>query len=338
MTLPADDSAALTPLGSHELMDRVGDVLRRAAGAGDPRAVSRDQFNAARDAGVPSAQAVCKRLKRSWREVVPLALGAVSDRQGRGKRGRGNKRRSNDVERDFPDELIHVALQACAFALDHVPSPHEFDAWASAQAAQRERRGMLANPLPHSSTIISRLGDWPAALVAAGIVERAEQVDHHAGLRVKRPVAETLDDFIDEVGILPTRHYFEDWCRRKDIPVGRDARDWKAAVAAVRTRRAAAGKATPAEMTMPKDAPPLPDPVPRANRGTKGTIQWDKDRILDALRYYQRTYLTDGRAPTQKHYLACAKGDPKLPASSTLTRKGEALGWGFQDWCRAAGL
>lgn len=332
----APTASRAEPLGVHELVDRVRTVLRLAAGESDPHVVSRDQFNVARhqlDVRVPTAQAVCKRLKRSWAEVIKMALGSVAERQGRGK-----KRSGNDVHRDCPDELIHTALRACAFAVGHVPAAHEFDAWVSDQAIRRERRGTIANPLPHSVTVIGRCGDWPAALLEAGVIEHRDQIDRHETLRTTRPVADLIDEFIDRVGILPTRHYFEDWCRRLDIPVGRDARDWTAAIAAAREARTRAGKATPDEMTMPRDAPALPDPVARSKRGTKGEIVWTEELILEALRHYKRQYLKGGRAATQKHYVACASGDPLLPASSTLTRKGKPLGRGFQDWCHEAGI
>jgi hypothetical protein len=343
MTLPTNIAASSADavsadaevLGVHALMDRTATVLRLAAEGGDAHRVSRDQFNAARhlvDERVPSAQAICKRLKRSWAETVILALGPIAARMGQGQ-----IRRDRQVDRDYPSAVIFAALKASAYSIGRLPSAQDYDAWAAAHAAGRERRGVTPNPLPHSTTIAKRFGDWADALVAAGIIESKDEAATGQPPRGSHPVIEIIDEFIDQVGILPTRRYFEQWCSRMDVPVGGDVRKWKQALAATRDRRSRAGKTTPGVITAAKDAPPLPAQVARTKRGTKAVVVWTKETILDALRYYGREYLK-GAAPTQRHYGSCATGDPRLPAKSTLTARGKALGFGFQDWCREAGL
>lgn len=336
MTVPAHiaDSTATTaaPLGVHELVDRIATVLRLAAGNGNPHGVSRDQFNRARALAtdpVPSAQAVCKRLKRSWTEVVQLALGPVAKRMGQGAR-----RARRAIDRECPDSLLHTALKACTFALGTAPSPQAYDRWADATEARRLRRGLVANPLPHSATILSRLGDWDDALVAAGVMEPRTKGRATGHPKTSRPVAELIDEFIDAVGILPTRKYFEEWCRRKDVPVGGDVRKWRQALAAARECRTRSGKSTPTVVTPAKDAPPLPAQQQIIQRVGPVVQVWTDESILEALRYYGRTYLRPGQRPTQGHFGSCSAGDPKLPSKSTLTRHGK----GFQEWCREAGL
>lgn len=328
----ATTSSASVPLGIHALIDRAAVILRLAADGGDPHGVTRDQFNAARglvEEDVPTAQAICKRLKRSWQQVVELALGPVGQRMGQGV-----KRSSGPVDRECPDSLLLTALRACAFAEGGVPSARSYDAWADAVDAKRRRSGFAPNPLPHSATILDWLGEWSDALVAAGVIESKKDLPKRVKPRKTRPIVELIDEFMDEVGILPSEAYFEAWCARMDIPVGVDIRPWKAALAATHERRTRAGKVTPTVLTPKNLAPPLPPQKPQVRRQGKMVTQWTEEKILDALRYYARKYLRDGQQPTQKHYGACASGDDALPSASTLTRHGKP----FQDWCKAAGL
>ena len=54
--------------------------------------------------------------------------------------------------------------------------------------------------------------------------------------------------------------------------------------------------------------------------------------MLEGLVIYGREYLRGAR-PTQRHYRAAAKGDPRLAAPSTLSRFGR-----IQDLFAEAGL
>jgi len=324
--------AASAPPGIHALIDRTAAVLRLAADGGDPHDVTRDQFNRARglvDGQVPTAQAIGKRLKRSWAQVVDLALGPVG-----GRMGQGVKRDTGPIDRECPDSLLLTALRARAFAEGGVPSARSYDAWADAVDAKRRRSGFAPNALPHSATILERLGDWGDALVAAGVIESKKDLPKRVKPRKTRPIVELIDEFMDAVGILPSEAYFEAWCARMDIPVGVDIRPWKAAIAATRERRTRAGKSTPTVLTPRNLAPPLPPHKPQVRRQGRMVTQWTEEKILDALRYYGRKYLRAGQQPTQKHYGACASGDDALPSASTLTRHGK----NFQAWCKAAGL
>lgn len=319
--------------GFHAVMDAVARVARAAAVGDDPHTIGRRRFNAARadvDASVPTAQALVKRFGRPLHSLIDLALTETNERGIR--LGPDHESRAH---RDLPPELIFKALRACVVATGQVPLAYDWDAWAKAENHRRERAGLTPLPLPHSKFILDRFGGWGAALVAAGVIEDAATLPtpHTWNRKTARPAAESISECIDATGILPTRRWFIEWCQRMDIPVGGDLQPWGEAVAACRELRRAAGKTTPATATRPKDAPPMPDQVtsdaPR--RRTFGT-RWTREECIAALARYGQEYLK-GKPATQRHYRACAKGDPDLPSPSTLQKHGL-----FQDLCTEAGL
>jgi hypothetical protein len=321
----ADGRFSRMSAGFHELLDRAALVARSAAGGAEPTGISREQFNGARataDPALPTAQGLCKRLGVArFSDVIRLALLPASERGGRGALAPAEQ-----VSPEFPADLMARVLQAAAFGLGHPPaSAYEYDAWVAAERTRRARARLLANPLPDSSTILGRFADWPGALAAAGL-------EAEPGPRSPR-AANTLDAFIDEMGFLPANSYFERWCARRDIPLGRDSRVWADVVAACRAERTARGKWTPEALTPTRNSPPLPAPAAGRRPSGRRATEWSEERILAALRRYGQLHL-NGAKPTQRHYRACAKGDPELPSPSTIT----AHGMKFQEACQKAGI
>lgn len=309
----------------------MADVVRFACGDNEPEVIGRRRYNAAQAAigsSAPSAQGLVKRFGMPLSRVIDMALEPAETRMvliaGDG---------SQLVATDLPTELMLKAVRAAQLQLGTTPGAFEYDNWVERHIATRRRSGLLAYQLPRSVTIISRLGSWETALRDAGILTPEDAAPNWRADRAAAPSAvETLDRCIEETGVLPARAYFIKWCRRRDIPVGRELLEWSALVDAVRLARTDRGASTPARATMTRKSPPLPDEEECADRRRALRDYWTRERCLEALRRYRDTYLR-GKPARQRHYRDCAKRDSKLPSCSTLQRHGK-----FQDLCREAGL
>jgi len=148
----------------------------------------------------------------------------------------------------------------------------------------------------------------------------------------ERPPAlvDALNQFVEEVGLLPTSGYFLEWCRRKDIPTARLGGGWASMVTDLRQQRAARGARTPDCATSARNLPPLPTPEPRVRRME---FRHSREAILISLRTYGELHRRPGEMPRQKQYLTACRKDPALIWPSGLARHGR-----FHDLCLEAGI
>jgi len=215
------DGRFITEQGHHAVLDQVAEVIAVAGSGKDPRALGRRRYNAARQAmgsPAPTAQGLVKRFGMPFARVIDMALEPAETRMvlvaGDG---------SQLIATDMPTELMLKAVRAAHLQLGTTPGAFEYDNWVERHLAKRRRSGLLAHQLPRSVTIISRLGSWEIALRDSCILAPEDAAPNWRVDRATAPSAvETLDRCIEETGVLPTRAYFIEWCRRRDIPVGRE--------------------------------------------------------------------------------------------------------------------
>ena len=345
-TSSAAAEGAPSTAGYHATLDQVALIARHAAGAGEPERVSRRAFDRARreldlaDA-VPTPQGLEHRLGQKFADILRQALSPVSARVAM-----IGPDQSSQVQADFPDRLMVLALKSCHRALDQVPAPADYNAWAAEFERERRRAGRAPNPLPHSTRFIGRYGSWPDALVAAEIIESVGENELGASqFAPPPPLAETISTCIDELGVLPTGSLLMKWAKRRDIAVSRaDGRNVKAAVEQCRLLRAAEGKWTPEKATPANKAPSLDDlpDLPAAPHGRRKGEGWTLDELLACVREYLDQAVPAGQPPRQQTYRAYCKKvratGRRFPAASTLQgardEQGEPIG--FQDLCRLA--
>lgn len=299
-------------MGFQEILDHVGSLIREAGG----EALSTRRYNRLRlslSPAPPTAQAICERLGVSWEDVRVVALAEPATRsQMLGVRA---PKSGWDVE---DDQLFRV-MRAAAFQAGRVLS---MDGWDAAVRRYEQRMARHGHPveLPVSATLINRFGSWGKALLAAGLETPTGSVP------TAPPAAETLDAFVSETGLIPTREYFVSWCRVRAIPVGRDVKKWGAVVATMRAQRAERGDVTPDAATPLSE---LPELVLPPNRNVAAT----REDVLASLKLYGQRYVTAKQPPRARHYKDCAANDPQLIGGTTVQKFGL-----FQDLCREAGL
>ena len=279
---------------------------------------------------MPSAQALVSRFERPLSQIIDAALAGSAE----AVRRLGGPGSFPATAPDCPPALMLKAVRAAALEIDDVVTPARYDAWHADYIARRRKRGDTWSVLPSAHSIANQFGSWGQALADAGLAPTA--VDAGLAQRGKKkapPAHETLDRCIDATGVLPTRSYVERWCQRMDIPLGGEMHDWPQVVRKLRDLRSHAGKWTPSEATPPRRCPDFPAQLTPAvpARATCG-VKWTREKVLEGLVIYGREYLRGAR-PTQRHYRAAAKGDPRLAAPSTLSRFGR-----IQDLFAEAGL
>jgi len=317
-------------IGPGSLLDGVADVALVAA-SGDPAlavAISKSAWDRARReqerTNLPSAEAVRQRFGLAWPRIVELAL---TDRSQRTKLlGQWDGSHFAGWGPPGPEEARR-ALKAVTIRLGHVPAPFEYDEGARViEAESRRRRTGRPLLLPRSVYIVNEFKSWRAALQAADI----ELIPSPAGPERPPTLVDALNQFVEEVGLLPTSGYFLEWCRRKDIPTARLGGGWAGVVADLRRQRAARGAPTPDCATSASNLPPLPTPAPRVRRMT---CRHSREAIIASLRRYGELHLPPGDMSRQKHYLAACRKDPNLIWPSGLARHGR-----FHDLCLEAGI
>jgi hypothetical protein len=311
---------------THELLDGVAEVA--LAASVPARSISKAAWNQSRDdlgrTDLPTADPIRRRLGVSWPLVLKLAFTAAAKRS----RVLGNHTQRPDFKGD--DETICSGLRMVAHRVKEPLDRLTYDFERIKLDEERARRGRPPLHLPHSDTIVKRLRSWVNACKLAG-VEAARPVPPPTTRA--RPAVETLDEFISQTGLLPYRRWFEQWCRAKDIPLGRDARQWDEVVAAVRVRRSARGEKTPFEPATRASLPPIPEHERVGRSGARRPKRRTREEGLASLRRYKRRHLKAGQEPRQKHYYLVAKKDRELLAGSTIVKFGR-----FQDLCREAGI
>ena len=320
---PAAQPPRQPRLGFDEQLDRIAALIALAGG----EALSVRAFNrlrAAKDPELPTAQAACARFGVSWPDVRQLAATPAARRgQLHGVKTSGR----DDYEFDREEAL--AILRSVAHALGKTPDRTEYDREANRRVARSKRGGLPPEAIPHSQTIADHLGGWEAALAAAGLAPLEHSFAKGHTRPAKRSAVELVDEFVTEHGVLPICSYFEDWCRAKDIPLGRDSRDWHAVVAGVNAVRAARGDSTPPVARTRKECPPLPAPAGRHNRRPKRVT---RDAAIASLKLYAKRYGNGARVTTSA-YKAAALSDPDLVPLNSVTQFGK---WG--DLRREAGI
>ncbi len=316
-------------VGPGSLLDGVADVaLTGTSGdAGLARAMSKAAWDRARQAqgrvDLPSAEAIRQRCGLTWGRVVELAM---VERSGRTRvLGQWDGSHFAGWGVQGPADGLR-ALRAVALRISHAPTSFEYDETAKAleiEAGRRRGRPLL---LPRSVYLIGVYGSWAGALQEAGLEPRPSPPVPQA----VPSLADTLDQFIEEVGLLPNSWYFLEWCRRRDIPTTRVRGGWATVVAETRNLRSLRGALTPARATRSRDPPPLPDPLPRVRRMA---FRHSREAIVASLRRYGEAHLPKGSLPRQKHYMAACRKDPKLIWPSAMTGHGR-----FHDLCLEAGI
>ena len=272
---------------------------------------------------LPTADAICKRVRLSWGRTLALALAEASRRTT--LLGQWDSSHAAEWGDDGP-ELAVRALKAVTARIGRIPMAFEYDYEVRAIEMESQRRkAWKPLRLPLSTYLLSRYGKWNTALEASGIELRpAGQRRHPAPT-----LAESLDRCIEEVGVLPTSEYFLAWCVRKDIPRPR-LRGWADVVDEVRARRQSRGAATPDRVTPAKVSPSLPTSVVRRRRAA---FLHSREEVLASLRRYGKLHLAAGDLPRQRHYLLACREDPELIWPATVGRLGR-----FHDLCREAGI
>jgi hypothetical protein len=328
----------------HSTLDAIQAIAEHAAAAAgiEPAAVGRDRFNSSRhDLALmrecPSAQGLVKKFKRPLSLLIQAAIG---DRDVAGQMIGQYVVTGPPTNDALANDDVIWSLKAATFAIGRAPTAQEYDHWIREWARERRERGAFGVPTPASTTLLSRFGDWSAALEAAGAVESAAANRQLARRRSTAAPCETiLDNCIDEIGCLPSRRYFEEWAKRKGIPVGSDLKPWGAVVDKCRDLRKAAGKWTPSASTSRREGPPLPAQVPeednmrRRSGGSTGAY-WTRERIIEALRDEYGAKHLNGRRPSDSHYRTLARGRRDLPSAETVRHAFGVIQAAF----RAAGL
>lgn len=312
--------------GTHELLNAVADVALAEAGDGEePWMVGQARFDRRAQEmklDLPIAANLRRRFNLRLSDVIKRALTESGKRMPAG-RAVGDQ----GVAPEMPWELMLLGVKACHRAIGRVPSPSDYDAWVDDVATTRRRRGFISNKLPMSLTILARGTAWPDVLVQAGVCEKASDVSFRPAQHVEDP-AVIFGRFLDEVGKLPPRSYFFEWCRRKDIPLSQKANQWGVLVSEVRAQRTAAGLTTPAETTPARELPELPAQVEVTNRRRS----WTREDALVSLRRYAELH-QKGAEPRRRDYGDARKKDHSLVPLTTLQKFG-----GFQELCAEAGI
>jgi hypothetical protein len=306
---PAAGPRRQPQLAFDEQLDRIAALIRLAGG----EALSVREFNRLRgehDPTLPTAQAACARYRLSWADVRQLAATPAA------RRGafHGVKTSERD-DYDFGREEAIAILKSVAHSLGKTPDRTEYDAEANRRIKRSKRGGLPPAAIPHSQTIANNMGGWAEALAVAGL----DPLEHEFGKGSPhpgcRPAAELVDEFVTEHGLLPICSYFEDWCRAKDIPLGRDSRDWRAVVAEVRRIRGARGESTPAELTHRAGLPELPTPTSGTRRRAK---RHTREAAIASLRLFGKRHLQGGRATTRAYRAAALTDDELMPLNSVM--------------------
>lgn len=326
-----------------EILDGVAEVAL-AASSGDGQgavSLSKAQWDASRlqvgRSDLPTAQTIRQRLRLSWPRTLELALTDPNRRatlrgqwegRGSGSLGAGGR------------ELAKASLAAVALDLGHIPTAAEYDsAVRRKESSRRRRKGGKAGEsgrasleatsalrLPSSSFVVSDFGRWSSAVEASG----AEAGALPRQPRIIPPAEDTLDNFIEEYGILPAMSYFVEWCRRCDIPLP-DDKQFSEVVTEVWKRRYLRGASMPQAPTRFKKCPPLPPQQPRVRRMRHRVTE---EEMVASLRRYGELYLSPDHLPRQKDYSAACRKNPELIWPNAIRKFGKT----FQEMCRSAGI
>lgn len=319
----------VSPISLGHLLDGVAEVARAAAG-GDPskvRTVSKRSWDQARlrhqGHDLPSAEAVRKRVRFPWGRVLELALSDRSDRPR--LMGQWDPSHTEGWGDSGPDLALRT-LRTVALRRGSAPTPFEYDVAVDSLEADSAKRKGEPLLLPSSVYVLSRFSTWSAALQESGLEAPPRLKPRHPAVAL----ADSLDAFVDEFGVLPTSKYFLEWCRRRDIPTTRVKIGWPNVVAELRKARDSRGVSTPKVSTASKCLPPLPPPVPRRRRMA---FSHSREEVLASLRRYGDLYLVPGTLPRQRHYMAACRRDRDLVWPNAIGRYGR-----FHDVCREAGI
>lgn len=329
----------------HTTIEAVRRIATHAAGEAGiaPDRVGANRFDRARsDLGIgldecPTARGLKKRYRRPLSDLIAASLGDPEDVNEVLGRGRSDGRAH--AQEGLTREQLLLSVKAAGFQMGEAPTPESYDQWAIDWAVERQRMGAFESALPRSVTLLAEFGDWPAVLAAAGVIPSAQAFRaNRLSRREADPAEEILDRCIDETGILPVRRYFEDWTRRKGIPLGRDLKPWGATVERCRALRQAAGKTTPAASTPENQSPSLPSQVPSAQNQRRRSgglkVYWTRELMLDALRTVYGPRHLRGARPTEDHYKTARGRSRDLPTLPTLKKMFGTL----QNACREAGI
>jgi hypothetical protein len=304
--------------------------------AAEPTQVTQRDFDAAAERvaanggpPLPEAKRITERLRKSWSEVLTIA----HEPPEKHSHLLGAKEKEKSAQDWLTDEYVAHVVRRVANRLGVTTlTPGVYDAERDAMLAEDARQWSHRRPLllPSADAIITKLGDWDAALLLAGL-----EVGVRAPQKLGRSRLDVMDDFYDAHGEQPSWRAFLEFARESNVSASaEDGRKWSETVAAWRQRRRDRNLPEPRVVVRPGGRSPQTDPGrnkrPNYRSGTinrsDGTHphrrDWSErsDCVTQMERYLHS--LAPNERSTKRGYRAWARTQDSAPSTSRFDRHG----------------
>ncbi len=307
------------------LLDGVAGVLE-PMGPEARAALSQRAFDAAAaSAGLPSAAQICRRLRLAWPDAKEVAM--VDSRQRMRALAARRREPAAPVSRD--EACRAVALMAGRAGTASL-RPDQYQAqWQEMERRRRAawRHGARAALLPSLNQLAAY--DWDELLAGAGLGQRERD-----GTRAPTP-ADAIEAFIEAFGLTPSRHQATRWAAASGAALGRWTGGMAGQLAIVRQHREERGLPMPpraqrdSEISPAAGVPAAPFAAPKRRK------RWTMEEVIAGVAL-ALDKLEPGERLSQASLRRVAKGDPRIPSASAVTRIASEQGLSLDEVRRLA--
>jgi hypothetical protein len=306
--------------------------------ADEPTTVTQREFDAAAERAasegspvLPEAKRITVRLRKSWSEVLTIA----HEPPEKHSHLLGAKEKEEPAQDWLTDEYVAHVVRRVANRLSVTTlSPVAYGAERDAMLAEDARHWSHRRPLllPSADAILTKLGDWDAALRLAGLA-----VSAHPPRRVGVSRLDVMDAFYDEHGEQPSWNALYEFARVSNVCMsGEGGRKWSETITAWRQRRSGRGLPEPRVVIRSGRSPRAEPnrnkrpaygasaaPISAAG-GTPHLRDWsERNDCVTQMERYLRS-LAPNEHSTKRGYAAWAREQDGAPAYSSFDQHG---GW-----------
>lgn len=304
----------------------------------EPTQITQHDFDAAAEQAasnggprLPEAKRITERLRKKWREVLTIA----HEPPEKHSHLLGVKEKKEPAQDWLTDEYVAHVVRRVANRLGVTTlSPVAYGAERDAMLAEDARHWSHRRPLllPSANAIVTKLGDWDAALRLAGLA-----VNAHPPRRTGVSRLDVMDAFYDKHDEQPSWKALYEFARVSNICMSREGgQKWSETITAWRQRRHDRGFPEP-RVVIRGGRSPRADPNRNkrpaysagaspisAAGGTPHLRDWSErsDCVAQMERYLRS--LAPAEHSTKRGYAAWAREQDGAPAYSSFDQHG---GW-----------